>query len=155
MSITNIKKTKGLGSGVLEKTIYEGSKAIMFNVLQSSQYSMPYKSSVRELVSNSLDSIKEKQNSINIINGDAKIQDLYLEKEGEEFKDSKFNRDYYDLKWLSQNNTATIIYIENDTETRDRIQFIDEGVGLGKDRLINFFSLGFSSKRLSKSQLGS
>ena len=155
MSITNIKKTEGVGSGILEKTIYEGSTAIVFDILQNAQYSLPYKSAVRELVSNSLDSIKEKQNAIKIINGEIAIKDLYLSKEGEEYKDSTFDYNYYNPKWLSNNNVASIIYIDNDTELRDRIKFIDEGVGLGQDRLIKFFSLGFSSKRLSKNQLGS
>jgi hypothetical protein len=40
--------------------------------------------------------------------------------------------------------------IVNDTPTRDRIKFIDHGVGLGGERLINYFSLGYSTKRLSK-----
>jgi len=154
MSIVHTKKTEGIGEGVLEKTIYEGSTSIMFDVLQSSQYSMPYKSSVRELVSNSLDSVREKQNALGILKGDLKIKDLYLSKDGEEFQDSSFDRNYYNKKWLSDYNYVKIIYIENDTETRDRIQFVDEGVGLGQDRLIKSFSLGFSSKRLSISQLG-
>ena len=155
MSITNIKKTEGLGGSVLKKTIHEGSIGIMFSVLQSSQYSKPYKSAVREIISNSLDSIKERDNALKILNGELKVSDLYLKKEGEEFKDSGFDKDYYDPKWLSDDPTAQIIYIENDPDTRDRIQFVDNGVGLGKDRLINSFSLGFSTKRASKSQTGS
>ena len=152
--ISSIKKTEGIGTGNLKKTIYEGSTSIMFDVLQSSQYSMPYKSCIRELVSNSLDSIMEKKNSLGILNGTLKEEDLYLKKEGEEFKDSSFEADYYDPEWLSDNDIVKIIYIQNDTDSKDRIQFVDEGVGLGKDRLIKFFSLGFSSKRLSVTQLG-
>jgi len=153
--IANVKSTKGVGDNVLEKTIHKGSESIMFSVLQETQYMYPFKSSVREIVSNSLDSISEKKNALKILDGEIEIDSLFIEKEGEEFKDSKFNADYYDVKWLSQNNKVIIRYIENDTETRDRIQFIDHGVGLGGDRLVNYFSLGFSSKRLSKSQLGS
>jgi len=153
--IANVKATEGVGDNVLKKKIHEGSESIMFSVLQETQYIYPFKSSVREIVSNSLDSISEKKNALKILKGDIDIEDLFIEKEGEEFKDSRFNADYYDTDWLSDDNDVKIRYIENDTDMRDRIQFIDHGVGLGGDRLVNYFSLGFSSKRLSKSQLGS
>lgn len=153
--ISNIKATEGLGDSVLKKKIHEGSESIMFGVLQESQYMYPFKSSVREIVSNCLDSITERNNSIKIIKGELKVEDLYIVKEGTEFSGSSFNAEYYDLNWLSTNNMVTILYIDNDTPTRDRIKFIDNGVGLGGKRLINYFSLGYSSKRLSKNQLGS
>jgi len=152
--ISNVKATKGIGDNVLEKTIHKGSESIMFSVLQETQYMYPFKSSVREIVSNSVDSINERNNALKILSGEINIQDLFIEKEGEEFNDSRFDTEYYDKKWLSTNNTVIIRYIENDTVTRDRIQFIDEGVGLGDNRLVNYFNLGFSTKRLSKSQLG-
>ena len=153
--IANVKSTKGIGSEVMEKVIHKGSESIMFSVLQETQYMYPFKSSVREIVSNSLDSINERNNALKIIKGEIKEEDLFITKEGEEFKDSRFDPSYYDEKWLSTNDDVTIHYIENDSDSRDRIQFIDEGVGLGSDRLINYFSLGFSTKRLNKSQLGS
>jgi hypothetical protein len=89
-----------------------------------------------------------------IINGELLASDLYIIKEGTEFSGSGFNADYYDLNWLSNDNVQ-IVYVDNDTPTRDRIKFIDHGVGLGGERLINYFSLGYSTKRLSKNQLGS
>lgn len=154
--IANVKSTKGEGQNVLEKTIHKGSEAIMFSVLQETQYMYPFKSAVREIVSNSLDSIEEKKNAYKISQGELKVEDLFIEKEGEEFKDSKFNPDYYDFNWLDMNeNDVTIHYIENFSPERDKIQFIDKGVGLGGDRLVNYFSLGFSTKRMSKNQLGS
>jgi hypothetical protein len=51
--------------------------------------------------------------------------DLYIIKEGTEFG-SGFNADY-DLNWLSNNDN---VHVDNDTPTRDRIKFIDHGVGL-------------------------
>lgn len=152
--IGNVKSTEGIGESVLKKTIHAGSESIMFSVLQETQYMYPFKSSVREIVSNSIDSVNEKLNAIKILNGEIKVDDLFIEKEGTEFNDSRFDFEYYDAKWLSSKENVTIRYIENDTKTRDRIQFIDYGVGLGGDRLVNYFSLGFSTKRLSKSQLG-
>lgn len=153
--IANIKSTEGVGSDVLKKTIHAGSESIMFSVLQETQYMYPFKSAVREIVSNSLDSINEKINSLKIINGELKVSDLFIEKKGDEFKESRFEAEYYNTDWLSDSKKVVIKYIQNDTKTRDRIKFIDEGVGLGGSRLINYFSLGFSTKRLNKTQLGS
>lgn len=153
--IANVKATKGIGNDVLKKTIHKGSESIMFSVLQETQYMYPFKSSVREIVSNSLDSISEKKNALKILKKEIEIEDLFIEKKGEEFNDSRFDASYYDKEWLSDINIVKIRYIENDSTTRDRIQFIDEGVSLGGSRLVNYFSLGFSTKRLSKSQLGS
>ena len=153
--IANVKSTEGVGNSVLKKVIHKGSESIMFSVLQETQYVYPFKSSVREIVSNCLDSVTERNNSLKIINGTLNVEDLYIVKEGTEFSGSSFNADYYDPAWLSDNDMVTILYIENDTENRDRIKFIDNGVGLGGSRLINYFSLGYSSKRLSKNQLGS
>ena len=152
--ISNIKATEGVGNGVIKKTIHAGSEAIMFSVLQETQYMYPIKSSVREIVSNSLDSINERDNALKILRGEIKVEDLFIEKEGSEYKESKFDKNYFNEEWLSDKNEVTIHYIENDTELRDRIEFIDHGVGLGGRRLLGYFNLGFSSKRLSKSQLG-
>lgn len=153
--IPNIKSSEGIGDGVLKKVIHAGSESIMFSVLQETQYVYPFKSSVREIVSNCLDSVTERNNSRKIINNEILVSDLYITKEGTEFSGSGFNADYYDLNWLSNDDKVQIVYVDNDTPTRDRIKFIDNGVGLGGERLINYFSLGFSTKRLSKNQLGS
>ena len=152
--IASSKTSVSIGENVLKKTIHKGSESIMFSVLQETQYAKPYESSVREIVSNCLDSVTEKNNSIKILKGELKIEDIFIVKEGEEFTESVFDKDYYDTKHLSDNDIVTIEYIENDSATRDRIRFIDRGVGLGGSRLVNYFSLGFSTKRLSKSQLG-
>jgi hypothetical protein len=153
--IANVKSTEGIGDSTRKKGIHAGSESIMFSVLQETQYMYPFKSSVREIVSNCLDSITERNNSLKILSGELKEEDLYIKKEGSEFSGSSFNPEYYSEKWLSDNDMVTILYIDNDTATRDRIKFIDEGVGLGGARLINYFDLGYSTKRLSTNQLGS
>jgi hypothetical protein len=61
--IPNIKSSEGIGDGVLKKVIHAGSESIMFSVLQETQYVYPFKSSVREIVSNCLDSVTERNNS--------------------------------------------------------------------------------------------
>jgi hypothetical protein len=63
--IPNIKSSEGIGDGVLKKVIHAGSESIMFSVLQETQYVYPFKSSVREIVSNCLDSVTERNNSEN------------------------------------------------------------------------------------------
>jgi hypothetical protein len=115
----------------------------MFSVLQETQYVYPFKSSVREIVSNCLDSVTERNNSRKNINGG--LRSVHYKRT--EFSGSGFNADYY-LNWLSNNDNVQIVYVDNDTPTRDRIKFIDHGVGLGGERLINY--LGYSTKRLSK-----
>jgi len=151
----NVKSTEGIGESVMKKVIHKGSESIMFSVLQETQYVYPFKSSVREIVSNCLDSITERNNVRKILSGELLASDLYVTKEGTEFSGSGFNESYYDPQWLSSDDKVTVLYIDNDTPTRDRIKFIDNGVGLGGSRLMNYFSLGYSSKRLSKNQLGS
>jgi hypothetical protein len=118
----------------------------MFSVLQETQYVYPFKSSVREIVSNCLDSVTERNNSRKIINGELLASDLYIKRRNRVFWVG-FNADYYDLNWLSNNDNVQIVYVDNDTPTRDRIKFIDHV--LGGERLINY-SLGYSTKRLSK-----
>jgi hypothetical protein len=56
-------------------------------MLQETQYVYPFKSSVREIVSNCLDSVTERNNSRKIIC----FSDLYIIKEGTEFSGSGFN----------------------------------------------------------------
>jgi hypothetical protein len=88
--IPNIKSSEGIGDGVLKKVIHAGSESIMFSVLQETQYVYPFKSSVREIVSNCLDSVTERNNSRKIINGELLASDLYIIKEGTEFSGSGF-----------------------------------------------------------------
>jgi hypothetical protein len=95
--IPNIKSSEGIGDGVLKKVIHAGSESIMFSVLQETQYVYPFKSSVREIVSNCLDSVTERNNSRKIINGAAGLRSVHY-KEGTEFSGSGF-ADYYDLNW--------------------------------------------------------
>jgi len=66
---------------------------------------------------------------------------------------SRFDREYYDLEWLSDKREVEIRYIERN-QGRDLIRFEDWGVGLGEKRLEGFFNLGFSSKRASKKLIG-
>lgn len=110
---------------------------------------------VRESVSNGLDSIREKKTAINILKGLSKVEDHYVEKEGDIYKHSRFNKDYYDLKWLNPLDEVKLTYIINqDSLGRDLFRIEDTGVGLGGERLEGYFNLGYSSKRLNTGELG-
>lgn len=137
--------TKGLDAGAIN---------MILDNLQRSQYQFPIASTTRELACNGLDSVREKIMAKAILTGTAKVEDYFVEKEGELYKDSHWNPEYYDLKWLSNNDTVEIRYIVGASLGKDRIEFRDNGVGLGGKRLIGYFSLGFSTKRLNKLPLG-
>lgn len=137
----------------LKKEFAPESIEMMMDLVQKFQYSSPVKSTVRELASNAVDAIKERDVAKEILSGKAKVSDYYVESTGELTKDSKFNPDYYDLKWLSDDPNVRIVYEERGTE-KDIIRIIDNGVGLGGLRLEKYFQLGFSSKRTSSWALG-
>lgn len=147
------EETKEISGGFL-KGIDSGAQQIVFDLFQKSQYQFPIKSTIREVVSNGLDSLKEKFIAIDILTGVAKVEDYYVVKEGEAYKDSKFNPNYYDLKYLSDINEVDVIYYDRGTIGKDSIVIRDHGVGLGGSRLVGYFSIGYSSKRLSSFALG-
>ena len=141
-------------AGGFTKEIEAGAMSMIYDNLQKSQYQYPIKSTVREIVSNALDSIREKNVAKSILLGLSKVEDHYIEREGEVYKDSRFNPDYYNYGFLSENNDVTIIYKDGGDVGKDMIIVSDEGVGLGGDRMRGYFNLGFSTKRLNKFALG-
>lgn len=137
------------------KKFEAGSEALLMNFVQSTQYKYPEKSAVRELGTNAIDSIREKQRFFKIQSGEAKISDFYVEKEGDMYKDSKYDPTYYDEKWLSKTeNMVKLVYKANGNNQRDTLHIIDTGVGLGGTRLEKSFNPLFSTKRLNTQDLG-
>lgn len=141
-------------SGGFSKQIDEGAKELIFDNLQRFQYQYPIKSTIRELVSNGLDSVREKNIARSILNGFTKVEDHYDTIEGEVYKDSKFNPDYYNLSFLSDDDTVRVIYKDGGTADKHYVAVRDYGVGLGEARLKGYFNLGYSTKRLSRFPLG-
>jgi len=153
MAILEEKKFEGTSG--FKKKFEEGTEAILFDFIQGTQYQYPIPSAIRELVSNANDSIKEKKQFFLIDSGKKKVSDFYVEKEGDLFKDSKYQPEYYDKKWLSRTrDDVTLIYRVNNAAQRDSFHIIDTGVGLGGVRLEKHFNPLFSTKRLNTSQLG-
>ena len=140
--------------GGFQKTIDEGSMRMVLDNLQRTQYQYPYKSTVRELVSNSIDAVRERETAISILTGKTKVEDHFVVIEGSEYKDSKFDPSYYDQAWLSNDPTIYITYKEGSLLEKDKLIIRDNGVGLAGKRLVGYFSLAFSTKRLSKFGLG-
>lgn len=140
--------------GGFRKTIDAASMDMVLDNLQKSQYQYPVKSTVRELVSNAVDSTKEKFNAQLILRGEAKEEDFYIRRDDPMYKDSNFDPTYFDPAWLSSETQVRIIYEEGSGLEKDRVRIIDQGVGLGGKRLEGYFKLAWSSKRNSKTALG-
>jgi len=137
------------------KEIEESALTMIFDNIQSSQYKYPVKSTVREIACNGLDSIKERDAVVEILKGKAKEEDYFIRRDDPLYKDSNFNKDYYDLAWLSSDPDMVITYFSKETDKgKDYISFKDQGVGLGLKRLEGYMRLGYSTKRNSKLNIG-
>lgn len=156
MSVKTIEEEYiGKDTGVAKK-INAGATRLVFDILQSTQYSTPIPSTVRELVVNAFDSQREKEIAIEILTGQKKVEDYYITREGEQYADSNFNPDYYDLSRLDTvNNTVEVVYEHNPgVGYCDRFRIKDYGVGIGARRLEGVLELGYSTKRNTSENFG-
>lgn len=149
MAIVEIQNETGKG---FKKELDSNATALILENLQKFQYKYPIDSTVREVVSNAIDSVREKNIAKAILSGKSKESDFFEEIEGDLYQSSKFNKNYYDLNHLSASDEVIVNYRRG--EDRDTFEIIDHGVGLGEDRLEGFFQLAYSSKRLNKATLG-
>lgn len=140
-------------TGSMSKGFDMAAKRMLMANLQIYQYQYPIKSTIRELVSNAVDAITERDIAKEILSGKAKVEDYYLERNDEVSKSSNFDAEYYKLEHLSDNLKVTVRYVNGGLE-KDFVHIIDEGVGLGGRRLQGYFQLGYSTKRNSKKTLG-
>lgn len=148
---TDVERKMG---GGFNKKLDDTGIMMIFDNLQRYQYQYPIKSTVRELLCNGIDSVAEKTVALNIISGKNKVEDYFVDLDGDVYRDSHFDKDYYDINWLSDNDNVSITYITGAHMEKDRVVFSDNGVGIGANRLEKYFNLGFSTKRLSKLPLG-
>ena len=155
MSIKTIDK-QIKGSEGLAKKINKGAEKMVFDILQSTQYSTPIPSTVRELATNGADAQREKEMAIEILTGKARKEDYYIERHGEQYSDSNFDISYYNLDHLdTENNTVLITYKENEgTGYCDVVTIKDHGVGIGERRLEGVLELGYSTKRNTAENFG-
>lgn len=150
------QKVQSADKNAHQRKIDVASEGMIFDTLQKTQYTKPIDSTVRELATNAVDSIKERDIAREILSEEAKVEDYYLEREGDKYKHSKFDKSYYDLSRFSNEPNVKLIYrsCRNGTGYVDQFVIEDEGVGIGMPRLEGYFDLGFSSKRNTKALLG-
>lgn len=155
MSIKTIGTTMESNSTGVQKRINDSAKKLVFDVLQSTQYSTPIASTVRELVTNACDSQREKEIALEILAGKKTVEDYYITRHEEEYKDSNFDPSYYSGAHLSTESNVTIRYTERaGVGYCDNFSVIDYGVGLGETRLEGYLELGFSTKRNTAENFG-
>lgn len=140
--------------GGFAKGIEASAVNMILDNQQKYQYQYPLKSTIREIASNGVDTIIDKKSALDIIVNGAPVSKYYEERQGDLFKDSKFDPYYYDPKWLSTDDYVYITYQEGSGMDKDMLVIEDFGAGLGGTRLEKFFRLGFSTKRLSRQPLG-
>lgn len=157
MSLQEIERSHiRSGQEGFDREIDAASHRMVLDILQINQYTKPIESVTRELVSNGVDSIREKEIAIKILSGQAKPEDYYHNREGEAFEASKWDPDYYDLDHLDLTNSGVEIRYEEGEGQGFCDNFIvkDHGVGLGRHRLRGYFLLGYSTKRNSANAFG-
>lgn len=157
MSIKTIGQQTQSNNKGLEKIINKGAERLVIDVLQSTQYSTPIPSTIRELVTNACDSQREKEIAVEILSGKAEIKDYFITRHGSEYEDSNFDSSYYQLGRLDPDtNTVRVEYIEDDEGTGycDTVVIEDWGVGIGGRRLEGMLELGYSTKRNTSENFG-
>ena len=153
MAELTIRKNEEL-SGI-KKEVDEGAFEIVFQAIQEDIYSYPIRSFVRETISNGIDSHTERDIALDIITNGAPISKYYREEQdGLLLKDSVFNAEYYNPKYLSRDSTVTATYHERPGYPRDYFEIADNGVGLHGDRLRGYFKIGYSTKRNLQAAIG-
>ena len=155
MSIKTIDKPMQ-GSAGIAKKINKGAEKMVFDILQSTQYSMPIQSTIRELVTNACDSQREKEVAVEILSGKKKVEDYYIERHGAQYEDSNFDFSYYQLSSLQHGkNHVDLLYKQNEgLGYCDIFSVTDYGVGIGSRRLEGILELGYSTKRNTSENFG-
>ena len=156
MSIKTIDADVQSNTDGVSKRINKGAEKMVFDILQATQYSNPIPSTIRELVTNACDSQREKEIAIEILTEVKTEEDYFIRRDGDQYSDSNFNPDYYDLNCLEQSiNEVTINYYRNDgVGFCDKLEIIDYGVGIGGRRLEGVLELGYSTKRNTSQNFG-
>lgn len=141
-----------INQGALKQINVDALPLIIQNLQQ--EYQFPIKSFIRETFSNGIDSIRERDVAKKILIDKEPVDKYYINDVKSITKDSVFDSSYYNTEYLSNKQSVDIYYYDQENALTDQIQVIDEGVGLGGNRLKGFFELGYSSKRLNKFTLG-
>ena len=147
MAIQQIEQSNFVGDTKkgITRQIDSGAQKLILDTIQITQYTKPEESIVRELTSNAVDSQSEKEKAIEILSGISKVEDYFIEREGELYKDSKWDASYYNINFLNKEvNRIKLTYNEGTGSEfwSDTFSVKDYGVGLGGSRLEGVFSIG-------------
>ena len=156
MSIKTIDNNIATNTGGVAKKINKGAEKMVFDILQSTQYSTPIPSTVRELVTNACDSQREKEIALEILQGEKRVDQYYIERQGEAYADSNFDASYYNQEFLDKENShVDVKYKRNEgIGFCDTFSVTDYGVGIGQRRLEGILELGYSTKRNTSENFG-
>jgi hypothetical protein len=155
MSIVSIEK-EDIGKKSIEKSIDLGAQTLVYDILQKTQYVKPIESCTRESTANAVDALKEKEIARLILTGQAKVEDYYITRNEDQYSDSNFNKEYYNLDFFDPVDKVLIEHKYNEgSGFCDTLTISDTGVGLSPERFIGILSIGYSSKRnTNKGALG-
>lgn len=156
MAILNVEQAQTQGTVGIKKELDLSATHLIMDTIQTNQYQFPEASTVRELASNGVDSQSEKERVIQILKGEKKVEDYYIQRDDPKYKDSNFDASYYSLDWLdTKHNTVELHYYEGQGGGWcDKFIVKDYGVGLGDKRLAGYMNIGYSSKRNSTKAIG-
>src|SRR5512133_2892350 len=102
-----IQETTESNSG-FKKEIDEAGVSLLLDTVQIYIYQFPIKSSTRESVSNAIDSITERNIAKILLKDPSRISEFYVDREGDIYKDSRFDPTYYNPKFMSTDDTVYI-----------------------------------------------
>lgn len=135
-----VEEKNVLSEDGIKKGIDQNSMGMALDILQRGLYAHPIESTVRELASNSYDAVIERDVAKAILTGKTKVEDHFdVSKIDGIYHASGWEPDYFDLDWLSDDPNVNIYYEEG--KLKDTLRFVDNGVGLGKNRMVGYFQL--------------
>ena len=115
MSIKTIGKAVQSNSAGLQKRINKSAEKLVFDVLQSTQYSTPIASTVRELVTNACDSQREEEIALEILSGKKNVETIILQ----DMKNTETQT--FNLAIMTSTGSAVILSLWNITASWYRV----------------------------------
>lgn len=155
MSIQAVEsQSVSVGKGI-KRGIDAGAEGMIMEIVQSTQYTKPIPSCVRELASNAVDSQNEKEKFRKISRGEARPEDFFITRDGALYADSNWDASYYNDDYLSHKTKVELEYVEgNGLGHCDKFIVRDHGVGIGGKRLKVLVDVGVSTKRNRTDAIG-
>lgn len=157
MSIIQLTENQIESKKGIDRKIDQSFQKKMIDIVQKTQYQYPIESCIRELVSNSVDAVNEKIIARKILSGQNKEEDFFITRNDSEYKDSNFDKSYYNLEYFDPEDTVKITLHEKEGQGWcDNLIILDKGVGISPQRFYKMSNfVGFSTKRNTNQGFGS